>query len=104
MCKHRFMVRCDCGCGILEFDKFDDGDNDKMICVSYYVDAYKDKSRGFLYNFFEKIKMSLYILFGKEYKLYEVIIVDPEEMKKFDCFLGEVAKNTPPVMVKQEDC
>lgn len=67
----RTLFECDCGCGALSVDKFDD---ENFAYVSYYVSAFYQLQESFLEKFVRRIKFAAYILSGKEFHLWEIAL------------------------------
>ncbi|MCM1232306.1 MAG: hypothetical protein NC489_19460 [Ruminococcus flavefaciens] len=78
---------CKCGCGNGVILK---ADNDKDFGVSLQLvsDNFYSTQNG-LYNFLEKIKRIWYIIKGKEYCYFD-ILVNPKELQEFKEFVSRL--------------
>jgi hypothetical protein len=85
--KRRFIIECECGCGEVRINRFDDN----TVSMTYYVPAgYFDgtKMRG-------RLKMAWAILRGKDYCVYETLMTD-DKFAEFQTFVVEDFNDTTP--------
>ena len=69
------LLPCDCGCGILQATRFkDDPIDDQMVILGYFYSAYTAESTGAWRKLIERIKGAIFVLFGKRYQLYEIVL------------------------------
>ena len=78
------LIKCDCGCGIIELIQWDFQDWDD-VSVSYYPLGFYAYQKVWL----EKLKAIWKILTGKYYDLYSVSVSKEEFYKKIKNFLEE---------------
>jgi len=67
------FVRCEDHCGNLTIDRWDE-DGFTEYFVSYNIPAFYAFQPGGWHEFKEKLKFFWFILTGKEYRLYELIL------------------------------
>jgi hypothetical protein len=75
------VAECDCGCGIIRFTDYkDDGD----FLIEYYISNFYGKQDGVFKTIWNRIKFAYYVLTGREYDLYDVLLTDKkaQEFKK----------------------
>ncbi len=82
--KSRIRVKCDCGCGWLEFGKWDE--EAPEFEISYYVRAYDMVGRPWD-HFVDTLKMVWTIIRGREYLVYDLVV----SQKEFSKFIKKVA-------------
>jgi len=82
----RFFVPCDCYCNIIAIDFIDEKDG--CLYVSNYVSSFYEK-QGILSNLANRIKLLWFILRGKEFSLYDVVI-DKEMLQDFKEWVAEL--------------
>lgn len=82
---NRIQFPCDCGCGILEFDKFD-GEED-VLYITHYIASFYAGQKPVLKD---RIRMALCALAGKEFRLYDIVL-QGEHLEKFREFCGELS-------------
>jgi len=81
----RFFIPCDCGCNIMEFDYFDE----EEMFISNYVSTFYEKQDQIFGNILRRIKFIWFILRGKEFHLYEVVI-RKEQLQEFKKWVAEL--------------
>lgn len=80
----KFMLPCDCGCGIMVVSKLFEDDG----FISYYESAFYAYQRPGKYNLIESLKAIWFFITGKRYRLYD-ISVTPEKWEEFKKFIAE---------------
>lgn len=88
--ENRFIIDCDCGCGAIEVEKFDDD----AICISYMVPAFYAWQGG---RWKERFRLIWSILRGKDYRLYEAVSTG----SRFDEFKQWVVDLQPTRIVEE---
>jgi hypothetical protein len=78
--KDSVKVQCDCHCGILEFEKDEDG----YISITHYISTFYGEQKGLWNTILDRSKMVWSILTGKKYALYELILTEQESEKLLD--------------------
>ena len=73
----RYLLPCVCGCGVLEFIREKDKDDD-ILYLSYFPAGFYVHQRSFR----KRIKSIWNLIRGKEYRLYD-IVVDYNKFKDF---------------------
>lgn len=68
-----FDISCDCGCGKVHFEFWDD-DEAPWFFISYYIHAFYGNQRKLRKIFFGRLKAMWAILCGKDYCLYETTV------------------------------
>lgn len=69
------LLPCDCGCGILQATRFkDDPIDDQLVILNYFYSAHTIESVGIFRKLVERIKGAIFVLFGKRYQLYEIVL------------------------------
>jgi hypothetical protein len=77
MAKNEFYVSCLCGCGLLKFDY----DEDIGLDLSYNIPAFY-AFQEIPWNRFKRIvKMVWYIIRGKEFYLYDILLENKERVR-----------------------
>lgn len=79
-------VTCQCGCGILKFDKLDwDDKNNACMNIAFYSLSFYEKQAGIFNIMWNRIKNAAKMLLGKEFLLYEVIVSKEQidQLKEF---------------------
>ena len=85
------LLRCSCGgCGILALDYDDHDKNYEFIYVTYYSNAWYERGNHWR-KIFESLKMMWFILIGKEYRMFDIVLdkESTEELKDFMAGLEE---------------
>ena len=80
------LLRCTCkSCGILAFD-YDAQDKDyEFMYLTYYSNAWDGRGNHW-YKIFESLKMIWFILTGKEYRMFDIIL-DKESIEELKDFM-----------------
>ena len=91
----RFAITCLCGHAkveyIMSYGKFDVGDDEDSIFVEFWVPSfYANQRDGFWYMWKERIKAAWAMLQGKKFHLEEIIIDDPDDIKRFKEWVNEL--------------
>lgn len=84
---NKFVTFCNCGCGngvALRFDKEDDELSVQFVSDNYYTKQDKGKM-----SFKEKMKRIWYIITGKEYCYFD-ILMDKKELQEFKEFVAKL--------------
>ena len=79
----KFIVDCSCGCSKLEFKELH-GDH----YLSAYYATFYSKQDGIWSRFKERVKMLWFILLGKDFHLYEMVIYK-DQWQQFKKFIQE---------------
>ena len=84
----RYHFDCDCGCSILEFNRWywNANDDDNCLSIIYYVRAEDSK---YFSSFRKKIKIIWDILRGRESCLWDVVI-DDKDLEKFKEYVSSL--------------
>lgn len=77
--ERRYLLPCDCGCGIMEFIK-DDG----YVYMSYFPNGFY----AYQHSIIKRIKAIWNLIMGKEYRLFDIVVKE----KDFDKFFKELEK------------
>ena len=72
--KDSVKVQCDCHCGILEFEKDEDG----YISITHYTSTFYGEQKGLWNTILDRSKMVWSILTGKKYALYDIVLTKKE--------------------------
>lgn len=83
----RFYYECSCGCATLDFSQWKD---DGVAFISYNIPAFNAYQNGTWDNIKRRAKIIWNVLFGKEYRFYEIVIEDNEKLKEFKKFVSEM--------------
>lgn len=85
-----FIISCDCGCGILKLVKYEmENPVPSDYVLEYYVSAFYENNRGVFHNFWHRIKGAVYLLLGKEFYLYDLLLQE-DEFNKFKDFVNSI--------------
>lgn len=85
MDKNEYVAFCNCGCGngmVLKFDKEDDELSLQLVSDNFYTMQSKNRM-----SLREKIKRIWYIIRGKEYCYFDLIIAK-DELMRFKGFIA----------------
>ena len=83
------ILRCNCGCGILEINKWDFGEDNEDYSLIYWVPAFYGKQQdNLLQTIKERVIRIWQIARGKEFYLYEVVATKEE----LQTFVSELSK------------
>jgi len=86
----RFEIECDCGCGRLAISKWnEDPPEDEELFLSYSYPAFYSMQRGAWDIIKDRLQMIWFILRGKEFYLYELII-PRKQWDDFKAFINSV--------------
>lgn len=83
--KNTLYVECECGCGILNFTRFDD---DNFIYLNYYSSAFYEMQHGIWDKFKHRIKYIWYAILGKDFRYYEIVL-SPEKIKELQEYFNK---------------
>ena len=75
-------VKCNDECGIIEFKNEFDGKYN-ILYVNYYVDAFYANQHDFFDIWKKRLGMIFDILRGKEYMLFDTIVLNEDDQKEF---------------------
>lgn len=81
------ILQCSCHCGILKVEQFY---SDGYSILSYYPMAFNERQDGFFKRLWRKISMAASILMGKEYRLFEIVIDNNEDLNRFKYFVSQM--------------
>jgi hypothetical protein len=90
---NRIYVNCDCGCSSLEIGQFKEKEGYSEVFISHKTDSFYSHQRPGLNRFKEMVKMIWYILRGKEYYFYEVILSSREQIIAFKKSVAELKED-----------
>jgi hypothetical protein len=76
-----FELRCDCGCGKLQFTRWED-DKDFALFIEYFYPMFYAKQQNIFSVLVERLKFVWFILRGKEYSLYDLVLTE-DDLKRF---------------------
>lgn len=94
MNNHRLTVRCKDYCSVIEVDTEEmDGENG-YILMNHYVSSFYSKSDSLLSNLWRRIEFAWFILIGKEYALYEIVIERDQYLNLFYFLNQSISKVT----------
>ena len=84
-------VRCNCGCGEIQFTCWDD---DGYGYLSYNLPAFYAYQRPWLERFKDGMKIIWTVLSNKQYRLFEVTLFekDNEQIRKFKEFAARISE------------
>jgi hypothetical protein len=82
-----FLFKCSCGCGILQFNFWED--EYQELFISYYASSFYVHQDGLKDIIWNRIKGAWKMLLGKEYLLYDVCI-HKNELQDFKDFVKEL--------------
>lgn len=68
------LIKCDCGCGILDVNRDEDG-----TYISYYGSVFYTGQETFFGRLINKIKMIWLIIRNKEFYFYDLVLEGKEE-------------------------
>ena len=83
----KFTLYCNCECGSLRIEQFKD---DGYTILSYDIPAFFAYQENWLDRLRENVKIIWLFLTGKKYQLFEIIIEDNEELKRFKNFVSQM--------------
>ena len=80
---NKFLLDCDCGCSILKFTK-EEWDGDTWFSLQYYISGIHT-GESFFSKIAGRIKAAWFMLTGKEYLLYDVLLTKERfvELQKY---------------------
>ena len=81
----RYLLPCICGCGILEFIREKDKDDD-ILYLSYFPAGFYVHQRSFR----KRIKSIWNLIRGKEYRLYDIVV----DYERFRYTINKMEKDT----------
>ena len=87
--KKRIAVPCDCGCNIVTFNRWpkqeygkNSIDPETIIISNYWLGFYANQN-SVLSILKGRLKAIWYVIRGKEYELYDIVIDNEEDIQKF---------------------
>ena len=85
-------IRCNCGCGEMQFAVWDRSSGYPYGCLSYNLPAFYAYQRPWLERAKEGIKIIWAVISNKQYRLFEVTIFeeDNEQIRKFKEFAASI--------------
>lgn len=87
MKNNKYITFCKCGCGngvVFKIDNEDDELSIQLVSDNFYLGQNKGKM-----SFREKLKRIWYIITGKEYCYFDIII-DKDELQEFKEFIAKL--------------
>jgi hypothetical protein len=91
--KESFEVSCNCGCSKVEVSQYFEDGKAQEVYFSQYVSVYNGKYLHVWNNILEKFKMIWYIICGKNYYFFDVVLMKKEEIKKFKEAVAKLDEN-----------
>lgn len=85
MKEKRVIVECECGCSVLRFVKDEDG----YIYVESYSSLFYERQESAFSILKKKLKFIWFILIGKEFSLYDLVITGKEDVDNFKKQMNE---------------
>jgi len=84
----RFYLECDCGCGILEFERWywEEGNEDNSLSFTYYVRSF---DASWFTSFRRRIKQAWKLLIGDDSFVWNVC-VEEKDLTKFKEFVNSI--------------
>jgi hypothetical protein len=83
------ILPCECGCSILQATRFtDDPIDDQAVYIQYYYSAFSNESVGLFQKLVDRIKGAFFVLFGKRYMLYEIVLNGNDKTRFIDFVKG----------------
>lgn len=73
-------LQCHCGCSMLNISQFKDGGD---VAISHYTSSFYSNQDTMFDRFKDRIKLIWYIVIGKKYCFFDVIISDKADIEKF---------------------
>ena len=87
MKENEYVTFCKCGCGngiVLKAERVDDDTSLQLVSDNFYIMQNKGRM-----SFKEKLKRIWYIIIGKEYCYFDILI-DKDELQKFKEFVAKL--------------
>lgn len=85
MKEKKVIVECECGCSILKFVKDEDG----YIYIENYSSLFYERQESAFLILKKKLKFIWFILIGKEFSLYDLVITGKEDIDNFKKQMNE---------------
>ena len=79
-------IRCDCGCGFISFHKYTNPGWPEEIMIEIYESSFRSENKGVFSIIRDRIKAVVFILRGKKYLLYDMVITGENIQKLKDFF------------------
>ena len=87
MDKKEVYMSCDCGCGIMKFTKYEED----SIGIEYYASSFYEKQYGVFNKLLHRIKIAWFMLIGKEFLLYDILVdIDSKKVKEMAEFFEDI--------------
>lgn len=86
MNKKNIKIKCDCGCSILTIAHEKE---DNIVYIEHYYNSFYGKQTGILTILKERLSMIWFIIRGKEFFLYDIII-QGDDIKEFKEYLKDL--------------
>jgi len=89
---NKSTIRCNCGCGELQFSVWDKNSKYPYGYLSYNLPAFYAYQRPWRERFKEGIGIILAVISNKQYRLFEVTLFedDNEQIRKFKEFAASI--------------
>lgn len=86
--ENKFYIECDCTCGTLEISNTWDKE---FVSFSYLITAFYSHQE----TIWDRIgkRLSIFwnvVIFGKEYRLYEILISESEKLQEFKNYVNSL--------------
>lgn len=85
------IISCNCGCELLKISDIDYKE-DKCIYLEIFTSSFYEKQDGIFRTLIHRIKLAFYMLFGREFSLFDMI-VDEKEVKKLKNYLDKLLED-----------
>lgn len=86
-------VSCSCGCSCLEIKQWEDEKGFGEVYISHKIDSFYALQKPGYVKFKEAIKAIWCFLTGKEYYIYEIVLVDKDQIVAFKNAVANIKEN-----------
>ena len=86
-------LSCSCGCSKLEISQWFDGNSPEEVTLVQYFSTRNIYYKHVWSNVTEKLKLIWYILSGKNYCVFDLVLQDKEEIKAFKEAVAKLDEN-----------
>lgn len=91
--KESFEVSCSCGCSKVEISQYFENEKPQEVYFSQYVRTSDKRYFHVWSNILEKLKIIWYVISGKNYYVFEVVLMKKEEIIKFKEAVAKLDEN-----------
>lgn len=85
-----FYLKCDCDAHTVRFGRWEE---DGSVGIDYMVNAFYSEQESSIRKFWNRLKLSISILFKGEYPLYEIYISKKSDVNDLADFLKSPVEN-----------